>query len=185
MHNAQSTMHNAQCTMHNAQCTMHNAPCNAQRTMQVPLLTAQCTLHTLLCLMPNAGAARLLNFSRWLQQNVVAEDFVVVKMDIEGSEYEVLPSLLRSRAVTLVDELLLEVQYSRMEGHLTLTLTLTLPLTLPLPLTLTRCTTAATRGRTRTAAPTARRSAPRRRNRAPRASIGLRRCGAASHLPAH
>ena len=81
----------------------------------------------------------LLNFSRWLQQNVVAEDFVVVKMDIEGSEYEVLPSLLRSRAVTLVDELLLEVHYSRMEGHLTLTLTLTLPLTLPLPLTLTRC----------------------------------------------
>ena len=55
----------------------------------------------------------LLNFSRWLQQNVVAEDFVVVKMDIEGSEYEVLPSLLRSRAVTLVDELLLEVHYSR------------------------------------------------------------------------
>ena len=118
----------------------------------------------------------LLNFSRWLQQNVVAEDFVVVKMDIEGSEYEVLPSLLRSRAVTLVDELLLEVHYSRMEGHLTLTLTLTLPLTLPLPLTLTRCTTAATRGRTRTAAPTARRSAPRRRNRAPRVSIGRRRC---------
>eukprot|EP00964_Phaeocystis_antarctica_P130470 scaffold94332_cov75-Phaeocystis_antarctica.AAC.2 len=34
-------------------------------------------------------------------------------MDIEGSEYEVLPSLLRSRAVTLVDELLLEVHYSR------------------------------------------------------------------------
>ena len=55
----------------------------------------------------------LLNFSRWLQQHVAAEDFVVVKMDIEGSEYEVLPSLLRSRAITLIDELLLEVHYNR------------------------------------------------------------------------
>ena len=55
----------------------------------------------------------LLNFSRWLQQHVAAEDFVVVKMDIEGSEYEVLPSLLRSRAIKLIDELLLEVHYNR------------------------------------------------------------------------
>ena len=163
--------------MQNAQCTIMPNAQNAKRQM----LNAKCRMPSPQCPMQ----VPLLNFSRWLQQNVVAEDFVVVKMDIEGSEYEVLPSLLRSRAVTLVDELLLEVHYSRMEGHLTLTLTLTLPLTLPLPLTLTRCTTAATRGRTRTAAPTARRSAPRRRNRAPRASIGLRRCGAASHLPAH
>ena len=55
----------------------------------------------------------LLNFSRWLQRHVAAEDFVVVKMDIEGSEYEVLPSLLRSRAIKLIDELLLEVHYNR------------------------------------------------------------------------
>ena len=59
---------------------------------------------------PGTELVPLLNFSRWLQQNVAAQDFVVVKMDIEGSEYEVLPSLLRSRAITLIDELLLEVR---------------------------------------------------------------------------
>ena len=43
----------------------------------------------------NCEQVPLLNFSRWLQQHVAPEDFVVVKMDIEGSEYEVLePALL-------------------------------------------------------------------------------------------
>ena len=43
----------------------------------------------------NCEQVPLLNFSRWLQQHVAPEDFVVIKMDIEGSEYEVLePALL-------------------------------------------------------------------------------------------
>ena len=55
----------------------------------------------------------IVNFSRWLCEHVTPDDFVVVKMDIEGSEYSVLPSMLRSRAVLLVDELMLEIHYNR------------------------------------------------------------------------
>ena len=56
---------------------------------------------------------RIIDFSRWLRATVVANDFVVVKMDIEGSEYEVLPSLLRTGTIRLIDELMLEVHYNR------------------------------------------------------------------------
>mmetsp|Transcript_34841 Transcript_34841/g.57629 ORF Transcript_34841/g.57629 Transcript_34841/m.57629 type:complete len:280 (+) Transcript_34841:2-841(+) len=56
---------------------------------------------------------RTLNFSRWLKKNVDESDFVVVKMDIEGSEYVVLPSLLASGAIVLIDEMMLETHYDR------------------------------------------------------------------------
>ena len=37
------------------------------------------------------------------------DDFVVVKMDIEGAEYDVVPHLLREKVADLIDELFLEV----------------------------------------------------------------------------
>ena len=53
------------------------------------------------------------NVVEWMVANFQRKDWVVVKMDIEGSEYSVLPSMLRSRAVLLVDELMLEIHYNR------------------------------------------------------------------------
>ena len=37
------------------------------------------------------------------------DDFVVVKMDIEGAEYDVVPHLLREKVTDLIDELFLEI----------------------------------------------------------------------------
>ena len=37
------------------------------------------------------------------------EDFVVVKMDVEGAEYELVPYLLRTGVLDLVDEFFVEV----------------------------------------------------------------------------
>merc|ERR1712194_81991 len=56
---------------------------------------------------------RLFNFSLFLQMHVRENDFVVVKMDIEGSEYNILPSLISSGSLGLIDELFLEAHYSR------------------------------------------------------------------------
>ena len=51
------------------------------------------------------------NFSRWLREHVEPDDFVLAKMDIEGSEFQVLPSLIESRAACLLDEIFVECHH--------------------------------------------------------------------------
>ena len=49
-----------------------------------------------------------INISRWLLMNTLPHDFVVVKMDIEGAEYEVLPHMVEMSAWKVVDHLFVE-----------------------------------------------------------------------------
>lgn len=51
---------------------------------------------------------KALNFVRFLAETVTKEDHVVVKMDIEGAEFEVLPCLVGSPYADLVDVLIME-----------------------------------------------------------------------------
>lgn len=51
---------------------------------------------------------RLDNLNRLLVENAIPEDTVIVKMDIEGAEWDVLPCLANSPAASLVDTLYLE-----------------------------------------------------------------------------
>jgi len=44
-----------------------------------------------------------INFSRFLQDNINVGDFVVVKMDIEGAEFDVLPSIIEDNSYKLID----------------------------------------------------------------------------------
>ncbi|ATY63111.1 family methyltransferase [Cordyceps militaris] len=48
------------------------------------------------------------NIARWLLMNTLPHDFVVVKMDIEGAEYDIVPHLVSMRAWTVLDVLLVE-----------------------------------------------------------------------------
>lgn len=50
----------------------------------------------------------LFNLNRLLLENAIPEDTVVVKMDIEGAEYDILPCLADSPAANLIDTLYLE-----------------------------------------------------------------------------
>lgn len=52
--------------------------------------------------------APTVNLNRLLKENVRLEDHVVVKMDIEGAEWDILPCLARSPAANLVDVLYVE-----------------------------------------------------------------------------
>ncbi len=54
--------------------------------------------------------------ARWLREHVRAEDFVSVKMDIEGAEYDVLRHLLDDGAIDLIDELRCEFHAARFPG---------------------------------------------------------------------
>jgi len=49
-----------------------------------------------------------IDVANWLQQNFVWDDFVIVKMDIEGAEHHVLPHLATNPSKSLIDALFYE-----------------------------------------------------------------------------
>jgi FkbM family methyltransferase len=49
-----------------------------------------------------------INISRWLLMNTLPRDFVVVKMDIEGAEYEIIPHMAEMGVSLVMDYLLIE-----------------------------------------------------------------------------
>ncbi|XP_027351618.1 uncharacterized protein LOC113862691 [Abrus precatorius] len=53
------------------------------------------------------------DFADWLKNTVSKNDFVVMKMDVEGTEFELIPRLFKTGAICLVDEIFLECHYNR------------------------------------------------------------------------
>ncbi|XP_021909817.1 uncharacterized protein LOC110823689 [Carica papaya] len=56
------------------------------------------------------------DFAKWLKSCFSAKDFVVVKMDVEGIEFQLIESMMETGAICLVDELILECHYSGLLG---------------------------------------------------------------------
>ena len=54
------------------------------------------------------------DFSKWLESTVKENDIVVVKMDIEGFEYYVLPKMIEDGTIDLIDKLIIEFHYHKM-----------------------------------------------------------------------
>ncbi|GJN33496.1 hypothetical protein PR202_gb22105 [Eleusine coracana subsp. coracana] len=53
------------------------------------------------------------DFAEWLKQTVSEQDYVVMKMDVEGTEFDLIPRLFDTGAICLIDELFLECHYNR------------------------------------------------------------------------
>ncbi|KAJ3682874.1 hypothetical protein LUZ60_013101 [Juncus effusus] len=53
------------------------------------------------------------DFSDWVKKSFDERDYVVMKMDVEGTEFELIPKLVESGAICLIDELFLECHYDR------------------------------------------------------------------------
>jgi FkbM family methyltransferase len=51
---------------------------------------------------------RCINFSKFIQDNFNQEDFLVVKLDIEGSEYDVIDSLIENNTIQYINDLYVE-----------------------------------------------------------------------------
>ena len=49
-----------------------------------------------------------LNFSHWVASNFSSQDFIILKMDIEGSEYDVLEKMIEDDSIRLINELWIE-----------------------------------------------------------------------------
>lgn len=54
-----------------------------------------------------------LDFSHWLLNNISPKVWVVLKLDIEGAEYEVLKKMLRDGSIRLINELYAEFHFDR------------------------------------------------------------------------
>lgn len=53
------------------------------------------------------------DFAHWLKKTVSERDFVVMKMDVEGTEFDLIPRLFETGAICLIDEIFLECHYNR------------------------------------------------------------------------
>lgn len=53
-------------------------------------------------------SAPSIDFSKWLFNNVTKDNFIFIKMDIEGAEYDVIENLIDTGAIDLVDILAVE-----------------------------------------------------------------------------
>ncbi|GAB4860227.1 hypothetical protein Ancab_011706 [Ancistrocladus abbreviatus] len=53
------------------------------------------------------------DFANWLKDTFSERDFVVIKMDVEGTEFHLIPRLIETGAICLIDEMFLECHYNR------------------------------------------------------------------------
>lgn len=53
------------------------------------------------------------DFASWLKSTISNRDFVLVKMDVEGTEFHLIPRLIETGAICLIDEMFLECHYNR------------------------------------------------------------------------
>lgn len=53
------------------------------------------------------------DFAEWLKNSVSEKDFVVMKMDVEGTDFDLIPKMIENGAICLIDELFLECHYKR------------------------------------------------------------------------
>lgn len=56
------------------------------------------------------------DFSKWLSDNFDREDFIVLKMDIEGAEYEVLQKMIDDGTIDMIDRLYIDLHQQSKKG---------------------------------------------------------------------
>jgi len=53
------------------------------------------------------------DFNKWMMKNFKPEDYIILKMNIEGAEYEVLEALLQSRTLSWVNKLYVSFHFRK------------------------------------------------------------------------
>ncbi len=57
---------------------------------------------------PETLEVEAINLSEWIQENFSEDDYIFLKMDIEGSEYKVLPKMIEDGTVKYINNLIIE-----------------------------------------------------------------------------
>ena len=58
---------------------------------------------------------RTVDLSGWLAENFTKSDYVILKLDIEGAEFEVLEKMLEDGTMKLIDELFIEWHWEKVQ----------------------------------------------------------------------
>jgi len=56
----------------------------------------------------NSIDVECIDFAQWMQENLQDDDFVVLKMDIEGAEYDVMDHLITTNAINYINDIYIE-----------------------------------------------------------------------------
>jgi FkbM family methyltransferase len=56
---------------------------------------------------------RCIDFSSWIKNNLNQSDYIILKMDIEGAEYEVLQKMMEDGTIRYIDQLYIEFHYEK------------------------------------------------------------------------
>lgn len=54
-----------------------------------------------------------IDFSKWILENLNEDDYIILKMDIEGAEYKVLPKMFEDGSFAYINELWIEWHYRK------------------------------------------------------------------------
>ena len=57
-----------------------------------------------------------IDFCKWLEENIKEDDYVMVTLDIEGSEYEVLQKMFKTRAMKYISKMYVEFHGNKMNN---------------------------------------------------------------------
>jgi FkbM family methyltransferase len=60
-----------------------------------------------------AAISKCLDFSTWMRNTFSDNDYIILKMYIEGAEFEVLPKMIKDGTLGMVDELYIEFHYKK------------------------------------------------------------------------
>lgn len=54
------------------------------------------------------------DFSQWIKDNFTKEDCIILKMDIEGAEYDVLEKMIADNSISYIKKIFIEFHYQKM-----------------------------------------------------------------------
>jgi len=61
----------------------------------------------------NPVKVRTIDLARWLRENTSAFDYIILKLDVEGAEYDILEKMIRDRIIGRINHLFVEWHWSK------------------------------------------------------------------------
>ena len=61
----------------------------------------------------NPIRVRCIDFSMWIKKTFEKEDYIFLKLDIEGAEYEVLEKMMKDGTLSYIDKLIISFHYNK------------------------------------------------------------------------
>lgn len=61
-----------------------------------------------------------MDLSRWIASQFTREDYIILKMDIEGAEYDILDKMLKDNTIDFIDKLYIEWHCAKTNGEISL-----------------------------------------------------------------